>query len=206
MTTIFILIGFIFGVISERIFRNLSIKLRSKKEIKNLNTTFNLILQKIRNKNSRFKTRINNTVYVGITLPDYGKVDLVYLIDKKDVAVFQNGKCVLTSENIEKSTINDIIASVEDRHGYKINDVIDIMGYVISRQDFEKTFNISVDEILKSQDKLKLFIQTGEIYQETLTNSKLIFDIDEILDKISKVGIENLTQEEKQFLDNYNKK
>lgn len=205
MTTIFVLVGFIFGVVSERIFRNLSIKLRNKKEIKNLNATFNLILQKIRNKNSRFKTRINNTVYVAITLPEYGKADLVYLMDKKDIAVFQNGKCILTSEHIEKTTINDIIASIHDRHDYRINDVIDIMGYVISRQDFEKTFNVSIDEILKGQDKLKSFIQTGEINQDAFTN-KNIFDIDEILDKISRVGINNLTQEEKEFLANYNRK
>lgn len=205
MTTIFVLVGFIFGVVSERIFRNLSIKLRNKKEIKNLNATFNLILQKIRNKNSRFKTRINNTVYVAITLPEYGKADLVYLMDKKDIAVFQNGKCILTSEYIEKTTINDIIASIHDRHDYRINDVIDIMGYIISRQDFEKTFNVSIDEILKGQDKLKSFIQTGEINQDAFTN-KNIFDIDEILDKISRVGINNLTQEEKEFLANYNRK
>ena len=205
MITIYILAGFIIGVTFEKISRNLSIKLRSNKEVKSLNAKFNLILQKIRNKNSRFKTRINNTVYVAITLPDYGKVDIVYLMDKKDIAVFQNGKCILTSDHIEKSTINDIIVSIEDRHGYKINDVIDIMGYVISRQDFEKTFNISVDEILKGQDKLKSFIQTGEIDNDAFTN-KTTFNIDEVLDKISRIGIDNLTKEEKDFLANYSRK
>ena len=32
------------------------------------------------------------------------------------------------------------------------------------------------------------------------------FNIDDILDKINRVGIENLTKEEKDFLNNYNQK
>ena len=45
------------------------------------------------------------------------------------------------------------------------------------------------------------FSDIDKIYKK----NKVMFDIDEILDKINKVGIENLTNEEKEFLNNFNR-
>jgi hypothetical protein len=95
--------------------------------------------------------------------------------------------------------INEITKAIELKHNKDINDVVEILGFVFSREDFEKSFNVNIKEIKNGVKKEESDIE------KILKKNKKRFDIDEILDKISKVGIENLTEEEKQFLNNYNK-
>jgi hypothetical protein len=66
--------------------------------------------------------------------------------------------------------------------------------------------NYGVVIILKKkvEDLKKGMYAPMEVYD--IDEDEIDFDIDYILDRISEVGIENLTPDEKEFLDNYNSK
>ncbi len=203
-----LLSGIVIGIFLNKWFSKLSIKIEKMKTTKDVNEQFNTILKNLLNKKTKFKTRVNNTVYIGTKLPDYGKVDVIYLLDSKDIVVFKNEKCIFTTELVERELVTKITDNIENIHGDKINDVIDILGMVFSREDFEKSFNINFKELreksLKMINELKENKDLSDI-EKIVKDNQSKFDIDEILDKINKVGIENLSEEEKRFLNNYNK-
>jgi hypothetical protein len=129
-------------------------------------------------------------------------VDLIYLLDKDDIAIFQDTKCLYTSDGIDKSLVDEIISTIYKIYGKKINDVVEILGFVFYREEFENSFNIKVEDLKKSNLFSNLSNDMGEI-EKIKNENKKRFNIDEILDKISSFGIASLTIEERLFLDNY---
>jgi len=95
--------------------------------------------------------------------------------------------------------------SINRVHYYKIIDVVEILGLVFYRPDFEKNFNVNFEEIKERAMRLSKDMGDLSDIDKIYKKNKVMFDIDEILDKINKVGIENLTNEEKEFLNNFNK-
>lgn len=174
-------------------------KRRKNKLILDKTNKYKEILSKILNKKVRFVTRINDVAYFKMNLSEYGKVDIFYFLSKKDIAIFQGEKCLLTSNDVDKSLIEDITKNIDNVYINKINDVVNIMGFIMYKKDFEKTFNVSLDDLEKSMQKNQESSDVDNIVQQ----NKNKFDIDEILDKINKVGIDKLTKEELNFLNNY---
>lgn len=167
-----------------------------------LNNQFKQILANISRGKSIFKNRVNNTVFIGSKLEEHGDVDVVYMMDNKDVAIFKENKCIYTSEGVNKQIVSDLTHTIEKRFGTQINDVIDILGMKFYREEFEKAFKFDMNDI-KKQFGLDLDVdEIDKIKKENETK----FDIDEILDKISKKGMNSLTFEERIFLDEYSKK
>lgn len=197
-----LVLGIYIGVFFNRWSIKLSLKIEKMKMVKDVNDQYLSILNNINNKKTKFKSRVNNTIYIGTKLPDLGKVEVVYLLDKGDVVVFKDKKCILTSELVETSTLEQISNSINMVHYDEINDVIDILGMVFSRVDFEKTFNFNFEEM---KNKMNMNMSTGSDIDRIIEENEFKFDIDSILDKISQVGIENLSPEERNFLDNFNK-
>jgi hypothetical protein len=195
-----LVLGIYIGVFFNRWSTKLSLKIQEMKLIKDVNDHYLSILNNINNKKTKFKSRVNNTIYIGTKLPDLGKVEVVYLLDKGDVVVFKDKKCILTSELVETSTLEQISNSINMVHYDDINDVIEIMGMLFSRADFEKTFNVNIEDM-----KNKMNMTSGSDIDKIIEENEFKFDVDSILDKISKFGIENLSPEEKKFLDNLNK-
>ena len=195
-----LVLGIYIGVFFNRWSTKLSLKIQEMKLIKDVNEHYLSILNNINNKKTKFKSRVNNTIYIGTKLPDLGKVEVVYLLDKGDVVVFKDKKCILTSELVETSTLEQISNSINMVHYDDINDVIEIMGMLFSRADFEKTFNVNIEDM-----KNKMNMTSGSDIDKIIEENEFKFDVDSILDKISKFGIENLSPEEKKFLDNLNK-
>lgn len=190
-------LGFISKLILDEFFNNL----KEKNRIKDINDQFSELLNNIISNNSKFKSRVNNIVYIDTKLKDYNEVSVVYLMDKKDVAIFKNGKCIYLSEMAEKEIINSLISAIDNKYGNEINDVIEILGIIFSRKDFEETFKMKIEDLYNPNTKLKISEESDidKIIKEN--NSK--FDIDEILDKISKFGMDSLTNDEKYFLKKY---
>lgn len=168
--------------------------------IRDINNQFKEVLNNILSSNSIFKNRVNNTVYINTKLKDYDDVNVIYLMDRKDIVIFKDGKCIYTSEMVEKDTIKSITTAIDKKFEDKINDVVEVLGFVFSREDFERTFKIKVED-LTNPEKMKMMDESDidKIVREN--DSK--FSIDDILDKINKVGIDNLTEDEKKFLQNY---
>lgn len=196
-----VLVGYFFKLWSDK----LTEKVNNLREIKDKNDQYEKVYQNIINKKSRFKTRINNTVYIGTKLPDYGRVSIVYLLDKNDISIFKEEKCIITSDSVSKELVDKIIKEINYRHGYRIDDIVEVLGFIFYRPDFEKNFNVNFQEI--KERAMKISREMGEMsdIDKIHKRNKTRFDIDEILDKINKVGIENLTNEEKEFLNNFNK-
>lgn len=200
--TIFLL-GMAAGVkLSELIY-----KIRLKKQeddiLKDRTKQFDEILTKVSTGKSRFKTRVNQTSYISVKLTDHGKVNVVYLMDKKDVAIFKEDKCLYTSDLVDDDLISNIITSIENRHGWRIADVVNVLGFVFYREDFEKSFGMRFEDISSS---LGMKPQSESEIDNIVNKNETKFDIDEVLDKIGKLGIEMLSKEEREFLDNYSKK
>ena len=135
-------------------------------------------------------------------LENLGSINIVYLMDRKDIAVFKGDKCIYTSDSAEKTLVEEIIMGVEIFYKHEINDVVNVMGMVFSRDEFEKKFGVKVEDIKKGNFG-GLKEEMSDIEKIKKRNS-VKFNIDEILYRISSVGIENLTPEERNFLDNYN--
>lgn len=198
-----LVLGIYIGVFFNRWSTKLSLKIEEMKMVKDVNELYLSILDNINNKKTKFKSRVNNTIYIGTKLPDLGKVEVVYLLDKGDVVVFKDKKCILTSELVNTDTLEQISNSINMVHYDEINDVIEIMGMIFSRVDFEKTFNVNFEE-MKNKMNLAQESSSSDI-DKIIEENEFKFDVDSILDKISKFGIENLSPEEKNFLDNLNK-
>lgn len=150
---------------------------------------------------STFSNRINNTVTLNAY---YGGevVTVMYMIDKKDIAIFKDERCIYTSESVDASIVNQLVNAIESYHRGKINDVINVMGFVFSREYFETTFKIKTEDL-----KRGMYGPQQEVSEvdKIKTENNMKLDIDEILDRILEVGVDKLSVEESKFLENYNK-
>ena len=193
--------GLLLGILMTNLFSYFLRKMKEKDKINDISSQFKQILTNLSIGSTKFKSRVNSTVYIETKLNDYGEVGLVYLMDKQDVAIFKNEKCIFTTDLIDDSLIDQITKEIETKHSKDINDTIEVLGFVFSREEFEKTFSINMNDVKMDNSQKKELSDIEKIIKKN--NDKL--DIDEILDKINKLGIENLTEEEKQFLKNHNK-
>jgi uncharacterized protein YneF (UPF0154 family) len=208
MGILFIITAFIMGMAAglklAEFISNKKIQKQNDDILKDRQEQYSEILTKLSTGKTRFKTRVNQTVYISVKLKDHGKVNLLYLMDKKDIAIFKEDKCLYTSDQVDQNLLTDIITSIENRHGWKIEDVVNVLGFVFYREDFEKSFGMKFDDISKSLGMRQQ--QSDSEIDNIVNNNETKFDIDEVLDKIGKLGIEMLSKEEKEFLDNYSKK
>jgi len=202
LIVIFFLIGVSLGGYLQKRLTKRAFKIEQEKAAEEKKNKFIELVSKLKNGKSKFKSRINDMAYISVQLDDLGTIDLIYLIDKDDVAIFQDTKCLYTSDGIDKSIVNEVINVIYKLYGKKINDVVEILGFVFYREEFEKSFNIKVEDLKKANLFANLENEVGEI-DKIKTNNNKKFNIDEILDKISAFGIASLTIEERLFLDNY---
>lgn len=178
---------------------------RSDKKIANeIATQFKEVLSNLKKNQAVFVSRVNQTVIVDTRLSKLDVVNIVYLMDKQIVCIFKDNNCIHTTETLDINLKSEILTEINTKFNKEINDVIDVMGMTISREEFQQKIqdiqkfamkNINLDELVNSENELDQIINDNEVK----------YDVDTILDKISKDGINSLTKEEKEFLDNLNK-
>ena len=109
-----------------------------------------------------------------------------------------------TTDSLDINLKSEILDEINNKFNKEINDVVDVMGMTISREEFQQKLediqkfamkNINLDSLVGGENEMDQIVQENEIK----------FDVDTILDKISKDGIESISKEEKEFLDNLNK-
>ena len=200
-TLLIFLAGAVFGGMVYKTINQYSEKAKKDKLVNKINNQFKQLLSNVAMGNSVFKNRVNNTVFIGSNLKEHGDVDVVYMMDNKDVAIFKENKCIYTSEGVKKEVVDDLTHTIERRYKTQINDVIDILGFKFYREEFEKSFNVSMDDFKK---QLGFDLDENEI-DKIKKENEIKFDIDDILDKINKQGMDSLTFEERIFLDEYSK-
>ncbi len=198
--SILVLIGtFSLGYILSNLVRKITSNIEVKNTIKEINNIYSKVLENVYSNKTFFKSRINNTVSLDVTI-DEGDLTILYMIDKKDVAIFKGDKCIYTSDFVDNDILDELITTIDIYHKDKIVDVVNIMGLLFSREEFENKFNVKVDDFKNTS-----FTKEVSDIDKIIKDNDVKFDINFILDRISAVGIDNLTKKEREFLNNYNK-
>jgi hypothetical protein len=194
------LIGaFCLGYVFSGFVRKVLEKMADDESTKKVNDVYSNLLNNVHGDKTIFTSRINNTISLETLLDGEGKVNIMYMIDKKDIAIFKNDNCIYTSNLVKPDLLDEIITAIDIYHKTKITDTVNMMGLIFSREEFEKKFNIRVEDMKRGM------YAPMEVYDiDKMNEDEIDFDIDYILDRISEVGIENLTPDEKEFLDKYN--
>jgi hypothetical protein len=204
-TTTFIL-GIIWGFVTYHIALQVKEKAKNKKIINEINSKFKEVLSNIKNKKTVFVSRVNHTVMFDTKIQNLDVVNIVYLMDKQIVCIFKDNNCIYTSDSLDNNIKSDLLIEINREFSNQINDVVNIMGMTISKEEFNKRMQ-DIQDILKSDPNslnIDLDLNKNTINDIVEENNKK-FDVDSILDKISKHGINSITKEEKDFLDNLNK-
>ena len=187
--TIAVIIGFIIGV--NLTLRYISFKsAKSDLEIKSMHEkVYKSVLDKISTSTAKFVSRVNNSVQFNTNIPSDGDVSIIYFIDRKEVAIFREQTCLYTSSLVSSETLDGISVAVWNKYSNMINDTVSLLGNVYDKQSF-----------------VRLYGNLGgfEINLEALTDMSDTpnLNLDDILDKINKVGYDNLSDIEKEFLKN----
>ena len=153
------------------------------------NSVYNEIIDLIGTKSMKFIARYNNNVTFRVSTKSKGVVDMIVFFDKKDLGLFDKGDCVLTTQNADRKIITDICQKLEDTYEKDLKDCVQIMGNIVDR---------------KTISRLNPNINFPSAFPEERIEEPQ-FTIDDILDRINQVGMDKLTQDEKNFLDQYQK-
>lgn len=214
---VLIIIGIICGIFIGKIYTKAREKAKKRLYKEESIKQYDNITRNIITGNAKFKSKINNIMILTTKLPVYGDVEILYEIDKQDISILKDNKILFNSENIDSTTISDIIRYISQIFSNDINKKrkkitppdLDF-GSMFTGLDFGKI----IDDILKSgmpNNSISFsYDPTSGIMQPLNTNvkeqkKKIILEMDAILDRINEVGYDNLTKEEKDFLDNQNK-
>lgn len=204
MKTVTFILGIIWGIVIYHLSISIKNKVNNKKLLNDISDKFLEVLNNLKSKKALFISRINNTVVIDMRIKELDVVNLIYLMDKNIVCIFKDNQCLYTTDSINKSLQSDILNELNDKFNKEINDVIDVMGMVISKEEFQNKIkeisnlaknNIDIEELLKDKNETEIIEDDNE--------SK--HDIDEILDKINKHGLKSLNYSEIDFLNNYSK-
>lgn len=198
--TIMFILGFLYAKIVDKI----KAHFKDKKLLKDMVVQFEEILSNIKKGQAVFVSRVNHTVMLDTKLKDYNIVNIVYLMDKSIVCIFKENKCIYTSETIDKTLNENIISNIHEQYGKQIDDVVEVLGVTISREELESKLK-DFEGINPEMDLNTMKKESTEIERIVEENEER-FDVDSILDKISRFGMSKITQEELDFLKNQSNK
>lgn len=188
---------FILGFLTYGLGNYIKTKVTKIRQVKNMNSLYSEILFSI--SKSKFVTRVNSNVTLDCVNGTLGSFSLLYMIDRGDIAVFRDGRCLYTSDSVDSDIIERIIKKINEQYKNQINDIVTVFGFIFSREDFETKFKMRVENgMLYPLDKK----DESDIDKIKSKNSEM-FNIDDILDKINDVGIDSLSNEERAFLKSF---
>lgn len=200
--SIIIICSFGLGFLCSNLVKIYLEQVESEKLTNKVNGIYSNLLENIYSDKTVFISRINNTVSIETNIEEEGLLNIMYMMDKKDVAIFKSDKCIYTSELLDDNILDEIIIAIDTYHNDKILDTVNMMGLIFSREDFEKKFNVKVEDLQKNMYGPNQEVSDIDRIKNENENK---YNIDDILERITSVGMENLTPDEKYFLDNYNK-
>jgi len=198
------ILGVIWGFVLFYLAYKFSVWKSDKKIASEISSKFKEVLSNLKGNKAVFVSRVNQTVIVDTRLTKLDVVNIVYLMDKQIVCIFKDNNCMYTTDSLDINLKSEILDEINNKFNKEINDVVDVMGMTISREEFQQKLediqkfamkNINLDSLVGGENEMDQIVQENEIK----------FDVDTILDKISKDGIESISKEEKEFLDNLNK-
>lgn len=202
---IMLFLGFLMGLATMIVFMGLHSLYKTYKFLLDNYNIFDELLTNINSNKTKFISRYNDIVSLSTKI-SIGSCRIDYLISEKKVYISIKNEykytSILFSHLMEKNyyfkplfkktnIINDICLEINSKFNSEINDTIVIMNNTFDKKT-----------ILDRVQKLKI----GDFIDITNVDKKeeeRQYTIDEILDRINEVGMKNLTEEEKNFLKNY---
>lgn len=183
--------GAIFGILIYRLLYSVHLSYIDNLDKIAQEKNFEIIFSNV--KLISFNKRIGDLIFF-----DYTEYTLVYNIKKQQFFVFKNEDCILTSQNIADSKpVTSLKDHLHANFGHLMNDCIVINGILYSKNLFQ-TQNQNARYIPDLEKMRELYDQ----FQHNKVQPEIILEIDEILDKINKHGMNSLTKEELDFLKN----
>lgn len=188
---------FVAGFAASRALDKLHSFLKKKRIAKDCIKQFKEVLQNIKSGNSVFVSRLNQTVMLDTRLKDYAVVNIVYLMDKETVCIFKENKCIYTTDGVSKSLKEEIVSEISTSYRQQIEDVVEVLGVTISREELETQMR-NFEDTIKS-NHINPTHERGDI-ERIMEENEERMDVDAILDKISMKGMKSLTKKEIDFL------
>ena len=139
-------------------------------------------------KKLKFKQRIQNYIHL-----KSGKYTIVYILDKKELAIFEKDSCIAVSSQLNSSNVPlQLMNYIENNFEEDIHrKIIQLGNYIVS----DNLFGNAV------QFEMQFPNETGEIHKK----NEIQLDLDTILEKIHNSGMKSLTKEEQEYLNNLGK-
>lgn len=162
-------------------------KINLKKLKDSYNTFFSEVKELIGSNSFKFLSRFNDHLTFKVTTKSLGKVTLIVALSKRDISIFQKNELIYNTHYADPNLIKDIFNDIESTYDKQIKDCFQIMGNIVDKGSVRK-------------------INSDVEFSEAFPKEENIISIDDVLDRINEVGMQNLTPEEKDFLQNYQKK
>ena len=127
-------------------------------------------------------------------------------MDKRIVCIFKENKCIYTSDIIDSELNDTIISNIHEQYGKEIDDVVEVLGVTISRDELETKIKDFEDNNKNISFDLNNFKKESTDIEKIIEENEERFEVDSILDKINKLGMEKITKEELEFLKTQSKR
>jgi hypothetical protein len=196
------------GVLSGQAIRAVGKWARKKSAERDRIRQFKEAIENVSSGRSVFVSRVNQTTMIDMKVADYGVINLAYLMDKNEVAIFKDSKVLHTTEGL-KEISEKLISEIMKAHGEQIRDVVTVMGVTISREEIESHLKQNMKDIEEmfrgtaqsmSEKMMKEINPEMSDVEIIIEENEGKLDIDSILDKINISGMKSLTKEELDFL------
>lgn len=186
-----VLLGFFIYNISVKIIKPMMLYLKECR----------IFLIRLKENKTIFLKRVEDKSYI-----EYG-IEKVFIYNtKKDIFLLSdknNDIRMLSKHNKMFFILNRIIIKkFLNKHNDDINDYMDYKGSLLDRRTYN-LMNLMINITLKTLKDKKDLSDKSKI-EPTNLEETMDFNIDDILDKINKIGYLNLTDKEKEFLNNHN--
>jgi len=195
-------LGTIFGILITVLGFILSGKINLYNLKSEYKSVFTEVHQSIGTKSMRFLNRVNQIVTFKVRTRSFGSFDMVIYLDKNQISLFRSQKLIYTSnvENnivlVKSKLINSIIGDIDVEYP-QMHDLVAVSGAMIDKKTFDDMLKNAKME-LKSQSIDDLMGTPSKKQDDDL-------DLDSILDKINKVGLNGLTEKELKYLKDQSK-
>lgn len=189
----YIAIGSLINLLLYKIFI-----LYNKRKMENKSDKFyKKAIHSILNGDSKFNGRFGDGVVI-ITNIDNVSYNIHYIVSQKSISFLKDGKVQKESVYVRTSTKMTLLSTIESAYGDKISQTVNFLGIVTDRETFKKSVGMEYEDYLKVVNHYKELLNSGVVKKEDKKVDN--FDIDDILDKISKDGLDSLSKSELDFL------
>lgn len=206
MNVMILTIMFLLGFLYAKLVDSTKEKLRKKRILADGLSQFKEILENIKIGQAVFVSRVNQTIMIDTRLKKYDVVNIVYLMDRRIVCIFKDNKCIYTSDMIDQELNDAIISNIHERHGKEIDDVVEVLGVTISKEELESKIKEFEENGKKAGFDLDGLKKERTDIEKIIEENEERFEVDSILDKISRLGMEKITKEELEFLKTQSKR